>query len=157
MPTAPARLCVRCHQAVIGACPACTFVKHRRIDSQRGTSTERGYDAAWRVLRIRAFERDRWTCVECGWRPDLAAMYQAIGADELPASLAVMDELRRRQRAGLRHLQGDHIIPISQRPELRLTLGNIQTLCSLCHGRKTAAEDGGFGTSTRTNGNVYKF
>jgi hypothetical protein len=34
----------------------------------------------------------------------------------------------------------DHVLPIATHPGLRLDLGNVQTLCSLCHARKTMAE-----------------
>ena len=39
----------------------------------------------------------------------------------------------------------DHVIPIRARPDLRLTLSNLQALCKPCHDRKTALEDGAFG------------
>lgn len=34
----------------------------------------------------------------------------------------------------------DHIIPISENPALRLRADNLQTLCRVCHGVKTAAD-----------------
>ena len=34
----------------------------------------------------------------------------------------------------------DHIIPISQAPDLRLVRSNLQALCASCHARKTQAE-----------------
>lgn len=34
----------------------------------------------------------------------------------------------------------DHIIPIRQRPDLRLAWRNLQSLCDPCHRVKTAAD-----------------
>lgn len=34
----------------------------------------------------------------------------------------------------------DHIVPISQAPDLRLVRSNLQALCASCHTRKTRAE-----------------
>ena len=39
----------------------------------------------------------------------------------------------------------DHIIPVRQRPDLRLVRSNVQGLCASHHSAKTAREDGGFG------------
>ena len=46
----------------------------------------------------------------------------------------------RAEVAGERHLHCDHVLPIADRGDLRPDLGNVQTLCSLCHARKTMAE-----------------
>lgn len=157
MPIAPPRACARCGKPYSGYCSECRKAKQQQRDHQRGTSEERGYDADWRVLRIRAFERDSWTCRDCGWQPAIVSDYQRIGIDELPASLAIMDELRLRQRAGGRHLQADHIQTIALRPDLRLELSNIQTLCSVCHAKKTSRDDGGFIVyKNRTTGGGYE-
>ncbi len=78
------------------------------------------------------------------WRPEIVEMYQRLAADQWPPPFAVMEELRARHQAGMVHLQGDHIIRIADRPDLRLDLANLQTLCSRCHAAKTAREDGGF-------------
>jgi 5-methylcytosine-specific restriction protein A len=147
MPTAPPRLC-RCGEVYVGKCSACSRRKSRTQDERRGTSTERGYDADWRNLRIYCFERDGWRCVDCGWRPELVEMYERIGAG-VPDTLLVMEELRARQQAGGLHLQGDHIQTIADRPDLRLDVGNIATRCSRCHAKRTARENGWRpGTST---------
>jgi 5-methylcytosine-specific restriction protein A len=34
----------------------------------------------------------------------------------------------------------DHIVPISQAPDLRLVRSNLQALCASCHARKTQAD-----------------
>jgi 5-methylcytosine-specific restriction endonuclease McrA len=63
------------------------------------------------------------------------------GVDAPPVEV-VLDELRRAKLAGERHLHADHVLPIADRPELRLDLGNMQTLCDTCHKRKTLKENG---------------
>jgi 5-methylcytosine-specific restriction endonuclease McrA len=52
----------------------------------------------------------------------------------------VLDELRQRLNRGERHLHADHELPIAVRPDLRLVLTNLQTLCDRCHNRKTRLE-----------------
>jgi 5-methylcytosine-specific restriction endonuclease McrA len=52
----------------------------------------------------------------------------------------VLEVLRQRFNAGERHLDADHIIPIEEKPELRLVLDNYQTLCDRCHIAKTLHE-----------------
>lgn len=39
----------------------------------------------------------------------------------------------------------DHILTVHTRPDLRLDLSNLQSLCKECHSRKTSLEDGAFG------------
>ena len=34
----------------------------------------------------------------------------------------------------------DHIIPLSEAPDLRLVRSNLQSLCSRCHSSKTQAD-----------------
>ncbi|MEO1265108.1 MAG: HNH endonuclease signature motif containing protein [Pseudomonadota bacterium] len=44
---------------------------------------------------------------------------------------------------GSRHkLEVDHQLPVRDRPDLAFDLGNLQTLCSRCHARKTRVEVG---------------
>lgn len=63
-----------------------------------------------------------------------------------PPTEKVLEELRQRRQRGERHLHADHRIPIAVRPDLRLALDNIQTLCDGCHNRKTLAETSALGT-----------
>jgi len=44
-----------------------------------------------------------------------------------------------------RATQVDHIRPIHGDRSRRYEILNLQSLCSSCHARKTATEDGGFG------------
>lgn len=43
----------------------------------------------------------------------------------------------------------DHIVAVRERPDLRLTWGNLRALCHGHHSAKTAREDGGFGHARR--------
>lgn len=101
-----------------GKCAACAKNKHisRPYDQRRGNSTERGYDGAWRKLRLVALKRDLYLCQEC------LKQNRPTPATEV-----------------------DHKIPINVDPDLRLDLDNLQSLCSECHKRKTILEDGAFG------------
>jgi 5-methylcytosine-specific restriction enzyme A len=47
-----------------GPCHEC----RRDRDRRRGSSSQRGYGAAWRKLRAHILERDRHTCQVCGER-----------------------------------------------------------------------------------------
>jgi hypothetical protein len=58
----------------------------------------------------------------------------------LPPAARVLAELRLRYAEGRRHLHADHRIPIGARPDLRLDLDNLQTLCNECNDRKSAGE-----------------
>ncbi|WP_429629481.1 HNH endonuclease [Tunturiibacter psychrotolerans] len=80
-------------------------------DRWRGTANSRGYDAAWKVLRVIVLKRDKYLCLIC------------LAAGRVTAALDV-----------------DHIIPISIAPERRLDKTNCQSLCRACHRIKTAAE-----------------
>jgi hypothetical protein len=123
-----------CRNVCNGArCQACEL-KHRG-----GTTNERGYDADHRRLRILAFQRDEWRCIDCGWRPQIIVECEEYGIDEPPLAV-ILDELRRAFNRGDRHLQGDHIIPFEDRPAMRLDLDNYATRCNLCHNAKTRGE-----------------
>ncbi len=43
----------------------------------------------------------------------------------------------------------DHVIPIEERPDLRLHFSNLAARCVRCHSRKTCLYDGGFGLPRR--------
>ena len=114
---------------------------HRLYDSQRGSRVERGYDSDHDRLRIQCFQRDDWRCRECGWEPDVVRGCRLADIEAPPAEV-VLDELRRAKLAGDPRVHADHVLPIADRPELRLDLANMQTLCDWCHRCKTLKENG---------------
>ena len=139
MPNAPKRPCREpgCPALVdSGRCPTHQRKRYRQQDANRESAAKRGYDAAWQPVRIAAFVRDAWQCVDCGWEPMIVTAFREAG-EGLPSTAAVLESLRIRQRRGERHLHGDHIETIEDRPDLRLDVGNIATRCNVCHNRKT--------------------
>lgn len=67
MPKAAPRPCTK-HPAILVTkdkpCPECP-AHGWKPDKVRGTSTERGYGAAWRKLRDRILKRDNYRCQPC--------------------------------------------------------------------------------------------
>ena len=62
------------------------------------------HSGEYKIWRTEIFKRDRWTCVECGYRSKSS-----------------------------KDIQADHIKPFSLYPELRFDLDNGRTLCVPCH------------------------
>ena len=97
-----------------------------RTVEARANSNARGYDEAWRALRLTIIKRDKWTCGACG-----------------------RDDLWKKKDAGGPGAHVDHIVPKAKggtdAPH------NLRTLCWPCHSSKTATNDGGFG---RRKGNT---
>ena len=135
MPTVAPHLCPNCGPTLHDVCPIAGRTRRASADRTRGTSTERGYDSAWRALRIKAMERDSFRCQLCGWQPEIAAAATRYG-QPIPTQ-ATLRVLAAMQQAGDRHLQVDHIKPIAEHPGLRLMLGNLRTLCNSCHSAVT--------------------
>ncbi len=79
--------------------------RDRRLDQQRGSASARGYDAAWRRLRLRVLQEE--PCCRFCERQGLT----------VPAT------------------EVDHIVPLRLAPERRLDRGNLQALCKPCHDR----------------------
>ena len=54
MPTAPYKPCRGCGRALAGGgwCATCRPERYRQQDARRGTSSERGYNARWRIIRL---------------------------------------------------------------------------------------------------------
>jgi 5-methylcytosine-specific restriction enzyme A len=122
-----------------GPCAAHVRARQRDRDERRGTPMERGYDAQHRWLRLLCFLRDAWRCVDCSWEPDVVRIFRETGLGEPPVG-RVLDELRRRHNRNQRHLHADHELPIADRPDLRLDVGNMRTRCDACHRMKTMRE-----------------
>jgi 5-methylcytosine-specific restriction enzyme A len=120
-------------------CPKHARKKWRQQDDRRGTSTERGYDADHRRLRVLCFIRDQWRCTDCGFEPNVVRDFREFELGPPPVN-RVLEELRERFHQGETHLHADHQIPIEQRPDLRLDLDNLRTRCNRCHNAKSMRE-----------------
>lgn len=117
----PRRLCHRpgCKTLVDvgsgGLCDVHKKARQREIDKRRGSSSQRGYDARWVKARKMYLARHP-LCIEC-----------LRNGKETLATVV------------------DHITPHRGNYELFWDESNWQSMCKLCHDRKTAKEDGGFG------------
>jgi 5-methylcytosine-specific restriction protein A len=88
--------------------PHGTRAEHRRrYDQQRGTSTQRGYDARWRRARL-AYLREHPLCIACEREGRIT-----------PATIV------------------DHIIPHRGDYELFWRQSNWAAMCKPCHDAKT--------------------
>ena len=72
----------------------------------RGSRSERGYDSAWRRLRLKILDRDNWICYLCN--------KVLIGSDATV----------------------DHIVAKSIAPDRRLDPTNLAACCRTCNSRK---------------------
>lgn len=86
---------------------------------RRGNERERGYTFAWRKA-AKVFLSNHPLCAECA-RNGVTCIATCV----------------------------DHIQPHRGNLELFWDQSNWQSLCTKCHNRKTAAEDGGFGNRPR--------
>lgn len=79
--------------------------RERRMDydARRGKTAERGYDETWRHTRDAKLRQDPYCELQIRCQPRTPA-----------------EEVH-------------HVIPISQRPELRLVMSNLQSTCKSCH------------------------
>jgi 5-methylcytosine-specific restriction enzyme A len=137
-----------------GPCEQHRRARQREHDERRGSSTECGYDAEHRRLRVLCFQRDCWRCVDCGWEPEIVRVFREAGLG-VPPVQEVLAALRHAFARGDRHLDADHQIPIEEQPELRLDLDNLRTRCDACHRAKTRRESvPGTGRAGRISG-VY--
>src|SRR6266567_5534430 len=127
-----------------GPCQSHLRTRQLEHDLRRGTSSERGYDADHRRMRIQCFRRDGWRCVDCAWEPDIIRLFREADLGDPPTEI-VLAELRTRHNRGERHLHADHQVPIAERPDLRLDLDNLRTRCDACHRGKTLRESRGTG------------
>jgi 5-methylcytosine-specific restriction protein A len=80
----------------------------RQRNRWRGSAASRGYDRSWRKVAAQAAKRDRYLCVMC-LAEGVVKPYGLI----------------------------DHIIPIRVKPDQRLNLDNLQSLCNNNHAVKT--------------------
>jgi len=124
----PNRLLKRC---AFRGCPNTTRQRYcdehlplaRKVwDRKRGSTTERGYDGAWKQV---AEERRRLDCGLC----QLCLPQGIVRASQLV----------------------DHILPIHIRPDWRLEIGNTQVLCPDCHTVKTSDDMQRYGGRVKKN------
>ena len=108
-----------------GYCPEHLKLTRRQYDSQRGTSSQRGYDTRWRHAR-RIYLRQHPLCVYC-----LAKEPEVIRAAVLI----------------------DHFIPHRGNMKLFWNESNWRASCDECHRVKTAKEDGAFGNVSKNRRN----
>ncbi|WP_438445895.1 HNH endonuclease [Gorillibacterium sp. sgz5001074] len=92
---------------------------HLQYDRNRGSSSERGYGSRWRKYR-EDFLKKHPLCKTC----------------KDSGVLSTADVV-------------DHIIPHRGDQDLFWNPENHQGLCFICHSRKTAKEDGGFGNKSQ--------
>ena len=118
MHTLPKRPCSApgCPELVSGTsrCPKHQKARQRQHDERRGSPSKRGYDAAWRGLRKLKLLADPFCqiCTHCADKP----LCEHVATEV------------------------DHIIPIAERPDLRLEWSNLQSACRACHSAKTMRE-----------------
>ncbi len=118
MPRRPPKACAQpgCNTLTLGAyCAKHAKQRQRAQDRQRGSREERGYDWAWRKLRLWHLKQHP-LCADC----------EACGRVE-PA------------------VDVDHQVPIAVDPSRRLDPSNLSSLCRRCHNRKTAQQRPGGG------------
>ena len=84
--------------------------RRKAHDEWRGSAASRGYDAAWRALRAAKLKADPL----CWWCQREGIL--------TPANTV------------------DHIVPIPERPELRMVWGNLRSSCKSCHDAHTARQ-----------------
>jgi 5-methylcytosine-specific restriction protein A len=127
MPDAPLRVCSApgCPELTRGGpCPRHQAEIHRRVDQQRGTPAQRGYDAAWR--RKRAWVLSRVSSA----RRDPDGVIRGHG----PLCVFCKVERQRVTRATeVDHIDGD---PRNNADE------NLRSTCRICHSRRTAIDQG---------------
>ena len=108
-------------------CPICGLPKskwNRRTDWRCCSvdCTNKWYNLTyiWQFFKLKAFKRDKYSCVKCGEKP----MQRTYEGKMIPDTSKLI---------------GDHIIPISLGGE-EYDLDNVQTLCIKCNKIKTAKD-----------------
>lgn len=111
MPAKPARPCPRCRARMEGeTCERCgksTKRDQKAYDELRGSASERGYNHAWNVFAA-DYKRRHPLCADC---------------EDKGLTVAVEEV--------------DHVIPLSERPDLKFDERNLRGRCKPCHVRKT--------------------
>ena len=92
---------------------------------------------SWRppAERSLAFERERGSSTARGYDRNWQKLRKVILARDPLCVFCLPDRFTPSH-------QVDHIIPIAQRPDLRLDPTNLRGLCDTCHSRHTASQQG---------------
>ena len=95
--------------------PEAEAERKAQLDARRGSSADRGYDAAWRRCRA-AFlaAHPLCQCDDC----------KGGTIRTTPATVV------------------DHIVAVADAPELRLDWSNLRAMAKRCHDRRTALDQG---------------
>jgi 5-methylcytosine-specific restriction endonuclease McrA len=127
-----------------GYCPICGL--HKRDWKRRTDWTCCSVDCSkkyqeecwkvWQFWKLKAFERDKFTCVKCGEKPIKEDWHKTIIPDTSK-------------------LIGDHIVPIAIGGE-EYDLGNVQTLCIKCNKIKTKEDIKKIAIYKKQNSNTTK-
>ena len=139
MPTAAPRPCL--HPSCPELVPKGYCVKHAsQREQERGSSSARGYDGAWRVLR----ERFLLTPCECR-DSDLGPPGPSAACPLCHGTGLAHGFCEECLDAGYleRAAEVDHVIPWRQRPSLRLNPLDLQSLCDQHHNLKSMVEQHG--------------
>ena len=99
-------------------CPSHSRERNSKYNRERGSAAARGYDHNWRKLRKMQLARNPLCEDPYG---DHAEHHETIMATQV-----------------------DHITPLREGGTNRMS--NLQSLCIRCHSKKTALEDGRWGT-----------
>jgi 5-methylcytosine-specific restriction protein A len=96
--------------------PGTLTAKERRkvYDQRRGKTAERGYDTAWKRLRIEYLAMHVFCECDDHKGKDLRALSEVV----------------------------DHIVPIADNPDSRLDWANLRAMTKRCHDKHTAATRG---------------
>jgi len=138
-------------------CPICNLHKDqwkRRKDwtccSKECTNEFSKLFTSWQFFKVKAFERDKWTCVKCGYKSVKKIEFN----DEKKKWYLTFDKFKEEieQYKNYYNLEywdgetaichttedliGDHITPIATGGD-EYDLDNIQTLCITCNKKKT--------------------
>lgn len=162
MPPAPARACpcggIIRDGACSRACPRGSKAGRQRLaDQRRGSRQARGYDEAWSRASA-AYLRAHPLCVYCAETCTHCGRLRGehAGAPPSPASatvqaIAAQLAVRTPGASGCPGWLGrvtaatctDHVLPVRERPDLRMEPGNWAACCSSCNTRKANVLEGG--------------
>lgn len=99
----------------------------------------------WPDLRMKAFKRDNFTCVQCGIQPTKEIVHN-MNLDD--TTWKYQEVWQARSEVDDSKLIGDHIIPIALGGD-EWSIDNVQTLCIPCDKVKTKQDQANIGKLRR--------